>query len=115
MTERDDYNTAEPEASSLRSNRLKDMHPSDIAAEIENLELDDIREIFRSLSDEVTADVITELPQELQTELMENMRLERVSEIIPEMLSDDAADALSDVSGSRPRSNVFQPHAAHEC
>jgi len=77
------------------------MHPSDIAAEIENLELDDIREIFRSLSDEVTADVITELPQDLQTELMENMRLERVSEIIPEMLSDDAADALSDVSPER--------------
>jgi magnesium transporter len=101
MTERDDYNTAEPEASSLRSERLKDMHPSDIAAEIENLELDDIREIFRSLSDEVTADVITELPQDLQTELMENMRLERVSEIIPEMLSDDAADALSDVSPER--------------
>lgn len=101
MTEQDDYNTAEPVASSLRSNRLKDMHPSDIAAEIENLELDDIREIFRSLSDEVTADVITELPQELQTELMENMRLERVSEIIPEMLSDDAADALSDVSPDR--------------
>ncbi len=101
MTERDDYKTAEPEASSLRSERLKDMHPSDIAAEIESLELDDIREIFRSLSDEVTADVITELPQELQTELMENMRLERVSEIIPEMLSDDAADALGDVSPER--------------
>lgn len=101
MTERDDDKKVEPESASLRSERLKDMHPSDIAAEVENLELDDIREVFRTLSDEVTADVITELPQELQTELMENMRLERVSEIIPEMLSDDAADALSDVSPER--------------
>ncbi len=101
MTEPDDDNKAGSGASSLRSDRLKDMHPSDIAAEIENLELDEIREVFRTLSDEVTADVITEFPQDLQTELMENMRLKRVSEIIPEMLSDDAADALSDVSPER--------------
>ncbi len=101
MTEPDDDNMAGSGAPSLRSNRFKEMHPSDIAAEIENLGLDEIREVFRALSDEVTADVITEFPQDLQTELMEKMRLTRVSEIIPEMLSDDAADALSDVSPER--------------
>ncbi|MEM9158058.1 MAG: magnesium transporter [Verrucomicrobiota bacterium] len=81
--------------------RYQNMHPSDIAAEIEDLELGEIRQRLRLLSDELAADVITELPQDLQTELMENMRLDRVSEIIPEMHSDDAADALGHVSPER--------------
>lgn len=101
MQDREAQNVAKSEAFSRKRARLVEMHPSDIAAEIENLELDEIREVFRSLSDETTADVIPELPQELQTELMENMRLERVTEIIPEMLSDEAADALGDVSPER--------------
>jgi len=81
--------------------RLIEMHPSDIAAEIDNFEIDDIRTVLRSLSDDKVADVIPELPQELQTELMESMRISRVADIIPEMFSDDAADALSEVSPER--------------
>lgn len=101
MKKRDVENANESETTSLPLDRLREMHPSDIAAEVENLDLDEIRHVFRNLSDEVTAHIITELPQDLQTELMENMRLERVGEIIPEMLSDDAADALSAVSPER--------------
>lgn len=101
MQEREVENAAESEAFSLRIERLKEMHPSDIAEKIENLGLNDIREVLRALSGEIAADVITELPQDVQTELMENMRLEHVTEIIPEMYSDDAADALSDVSPER--------------
>ncbi len=101
MQEREEPISTEPEAPSRKVARLVEMHPSDIAAEVEGMDLSEIREIFRSLSDEITADVIPELPQELQTELMENMRLERVTEIIPEMLSDEAADALGDVSPER--------------
>jgi len=56
------------------------------------------------LSDETVAEVIPELPQEVQTELMENMRVSRVAEIIPEMYSDDAADALAEVSPERLQS-----------
>lgn len=101
MQERKAQNLAKPEAFARRLARLAEMHPSDIAAEVENWDLDEIRKAFRALHDEKTADVIPELPQELQTELMENMRLERVTEIIPEMLSDEAADALGDVSPER--------------
>lgn len=81
--------------------RLKDMHPSDIAEELEDLELPKIRKVLRKFSDEQVAEIITELPQEIQTDLLENMRLDRVSEIIPEMYTDDAADALGNVSPER--------------
>lgn len=82
-------------------NRLKEMHPSDVAEQLEDRELNEIRNVLREFSDENVADILTELPQEIQTDLMENMRLDRVSEIIPEMFSDDAADALGQVSPSR--------------
>ena len=81
--------------------RLKDMHPSDIAEDLEDRELDEIRQLLREFTDEQVAEILTELPQEIQTDLMENMRLDRVSEIIPEMYSDDAADALGQVSPER--------------
>ncbi len=82
-------------------NRLKEMHPSDIAEQLEDRELDEIRIVLREFSDENVADILTELPQEIQTDLLQNMRLDRVSEIIPEMYSDDAADALGQLSAER--------------
>lgn len=89
------------EAYARKLARLKDMHPSDIAAEIDDLESKQIRRVLRDFSDELAADVLTELPQEVQTDVLENMRIDRVSDIIPEMYSDDAADALGHVSPER--------------
>ena len=101
MQEQDTENATVEGAFAKRIERLRQLHPSDVAEEIEDLQLDEMREILRNLDHEVIADIIPELPQEIQTDLMENMRLERVSEIIPEMYSDEAADALGDVSPER--------------
>ncbi len=101
MPDGDEITEVANDALVRRIARAKDSHPSDIADDIEDLELEEIREVLRSLTDERAAEVITELPQEIQTHLLENMRLERVSEIIPEMYTDDAADALGKVSPER--------------
>lgn len=101
MQKREEQSDVMNEAFARKVSRIKEMHPSDIAADIDDLETEEIRTIFRELSDETVAEVITELPHELQTELLENMRIERVSEIIPEMFTDDAADALGNVSPER--------------
>lgn len=101
MEEREEENRTVSSAFDRDLNRLKEMHPSDIAEDIEDRDLSEIRQVLREFSDEQVAEILTELPQEIQTDLMENMRLERVSEIIPEMYSDDAADALGQVSPAR--------------
>lgn len=101
MEERAEQTIPESDPFSREIKRLKEMHPSDVAEELEDRELPEIRKILREFSDEQVADIITELPQEVQTDLLENMRLERVSEIIPEMFSDDAADALGQLSPER--------------
>lgn len=82
---------------------LREEHPHDIACQIEHFKLDTIRKIFRGLPDELTAEVLTELPTDLQTQLFESMRVNRLSGIITEMFSDDAADALGGVSTERLR------------
>lgn len=91
----------ESDAFARKIARFKEMHSSDIAWEIDDLELPEIRAILRHFPDEKVAEIITELSPESQTELLENMRVERVSEIIPEMYTDDAADALSNLSPAR--------------
>jgi len=104
MPEEENSTSEIAEALERKIERLVEMHPSDIAAKIDDWDIDDIRVALRALSDETVAEVIPELPQEVQTELMENMRVSRVAEIIPEMYSDDAADALAEVSPERLQS-----------
>ncbi|MBC2606820.1 magnesium transporter [Pelagicoccus albus] len=101
MEQREDQTEIATNAFNRDLNRLKDMHPSDIAENLEDRSLPDIRQVLRELPDEKVAEILTELPQDIQTDLLENMRLERVSDIIPEMYSDDAADALGGVSAER--------------
>ncbi|MDQ8183376.1 magnesium transporter [Pelagicoccus sp. SDUM812005] len=108
MEEREEQTQPVSSAFDRDITRLKEMHPSDVAEAIEDRELAEIRSVLREFSDEQVAEILTELPQEIQTDLMENMRLERVSEIIPEMYSDDAADALGQVSPERLQSIMDQ-------
>lgn len=101
MQEREEQTQTARDAFDRTLARLREMHPSDIAEEIEDLELREIRKFLRKFPHEQVADILTELPEEVQTKLLENMRLDRVSEIIPEMFSDDAADALGNLSPER--------------
>ncbi len=80
---------------------LSALHPRDIADRIKHLAFPRIRAALRRLPDEVTAEVITELPEELQIQLFEAMRVTRLSGIIQEMFSDDVADVLGQLSTRR--------------
>lgn len=103
MQEPDAAPSVASDALARKFERIKDLHPSDIAEEIVDLDLADMRAILRQLSGETVANVLAELPPEAQAKLLENMRIERLAEIIPEMYTDDAADALANVSPERLR------------
>jgi len=81
--------------------RLRTMHPADIAGELADLPVIRLREALRGLPDELTAEVIAELPSPQQVALFENMRVHRLSGIVSEMFSDDAADILGQLSSQR--------------
>lgn len=101
MQEPDAAPQAASDAIARKVAAFKDLHPSDIAEEIVELDLAEMRAVLRELSDETVASVIAELPPEAQAKLLENMRIERITDIIPEMYTDDAADALANVSPER--------------
>ncbi len=76
---------------------LDGMHPADIADILEKLEIDQIVYILRLLPDEVEADVITELDEDLQEEILDKLSPEEISEIVEELQTDEAADLLSEL------------------
>jgi magnesium transporter len=95
----DEQNPAEP-AGLLEPEKR---HPRDIAEELRELPLARIRDRLRSLPDTLTAEVISNLPQDVQVRLFESMQLSRLSGIVGEMFSDDVADVLGHVSSARLR------------
>ena len=82
---------------------LRNRHPRDIAEEMRDLPLARVRDFLRKLPDALAAEVISELPQEVQVRLFESMQVSSLSGIVGEMFSDDVADVLGHVSSARLR------------
>ena len=82
---------------------LTNRHPRDIAEEITDFPLARVREILRGLPDAMAAEVISELPRDMQLRLFESMQVSNLSGIVHEMFSDDVADVLGHVSSARLR------------
>jgi magnesium transporter len=100
----DETRTPERDAEQLaRLSDLANKHPRDIAEEMRELPLARIRDTLRTLPDAVAAEVITDLPKDIQVRLFESMQASHLSGIVGEMFSDDAADVLGGVSSARLR------------
>ena len=87
----------------VRLRDIENRHPRDIAEELRDLPLTRVRDILRTLPDAVAAEVISELPKDVQVRLFESMQASQLSGIVGEMFSDDAADVLGHVSSARLR------------
>ena len=66
------------------SPELNNRHPRDIAEELRELPLAGVRDILGKLPDALAAEVISELPQEVQVRLFESMEVSRLSGIVGE-------------------------------
>jgi magnesium transporter len=76
---------------------LEKLHPADIADIIEHSPLDDQPRIFDLLSDELKADVLSEMTDAAGAELIEDLSAKEISDIVDEMAPDDAADLLGEL------------------
>jgi magnesium transporter len=81
--------------------RLAQMHPSDIAAILEELAPPEREAIFVSLDEEVAADALEEVEPKLQAALLDSLDSSRVADIVEEMDPGAAADLLAELSDER--------------
>ncbi len=78
--------------------RLSKLHPSDIAAILEELAPAEREAIFTSLPEETAAETLEEVGPKLQKELLEGLDSDRAADIVEEMDPAAAADLLAELS-----------------
>ncbi len=90
----------------VASDKLKELHPADIAEILEDMRPRDAGRLIRDLSDEKAADVMEELEPEFQADVLETLPDEKAADIVEEMEPDEAADVLQEMEEDR-RAQVF--------
>jgi CBS domain-containing protein len=81
--------------------RLRDMHPSDVAAVVRALPLAQRRQLAAMLDDDRLADLLEELPEAEQLRLIEGLDLDRLLGVLDEMEYDDLADLMGEMPGDQ--------------
>jgi CBS domain-containing protein len=76
---------------------LRDMHPTDLAGQVELMSLTRRQQLAAALQDEEIADLLEEMPEPDQIRFLNAMDLERRADIVEEMEPDDAADLLAEM------------------
>ncbi|HEX9916677.1 MAG TPA: CBS domain-containing protein [candidate division Zixibacteria bacterium] len=81
----------------LTHRKLDEIHPSDLADLLEDLDKHERLAVFKSLGLEAAAETLEEVEPKLQRDLIETDTTERASDILEEMAPDEAADLLSEL------------------
>lgn len=87
--------------------RLRDMHPSDVAAVVRALPQVQRQQLAKEMDDDRLADLLEELPESEQLALIANLDLERLIDVLEEMEFDDLADLLAEMPAQQ-RSTVLE-------
>jgi len=91
----------DPQKKALKLNvtlrKLSEIHPSDLADILEELDRDERAYVFRSLDVETQADALEEVDDQTRVAIIEGLSKEKASDIIEEMEPDEAVDLLQDL------------------
>ncbi len=86
---------------------LHELHPSDLADILEDLDRDNQKRVFKTLDLETAADTLQEVDPKLQLSLIEAASEEKASDLLEEMDPDEATDLLSELPEDKKR-KLFQ-------
>jgi len=87
--------------------KLRKLHPADVANLIENLTLPESTRLVQSLDKETAADVLGEVDPKYKDTLLEHISSKSLATIMEEMPTDQAVDVLKDLSDHK-RGQVFR-------
>ena len=85
----------------LRST-LADLHPADIAEVMDGVDMDDAKSLYRLLEDELAAEVMMELEEDVREEFLSALSSKEIAEqVIENIDTDDAVDLLGELSDEK--------------
>lgn len=92
------------------------IHPSDLAAIIEELNASDQASLVGSLDEETAADAFEQLDSDTQLSILEDLTPDRAADIIENMSPDDAADILGEVEPEKQEQilRLMEPEEARD-
>jgi magnesium transporter len=93
--------TMTPLKLSISREKLKDIHPADLADLLEELDRDERVEMITALGDETAADVLEEAEPDIQTAVIQELPSERAADVLEEMAPEEAADVLGELPEHR--------------
>ncbi len=96
--------------------RLRRMHPADIASVVSQMSPGEAADVLEALDDETAARAMAELPDERQAVVLSAMEPEEAADVLEEMEPDEAADVLGDLTEERAHElmELMEPEAASE-
>jgi Mg2+ transporter MgtE len=96
--------------------RVDRIHPSDLAAIIEELNSADQASLVGSLDEETAADAFEQLDADTQLSILEDLSPDRAADIIENMAPDDAADVLAEVEPDKKEEilRLMEPEEARD-
>ena len=110
----DSLATAMPEAElRLRHEKLRALHPSDIARIIDSLAYPQVVEIMEAFDDALAADVVEEIEEGRQADILEAMSADRAADILEVMAPDAAADVLDEMPPEKAEDLIGRMDTAH--
>jgi magnesium transporter len=83
--------------------KLSEIHPSDLADILEELDRRERSYVFDSLNVETQADALEEVDDKTRVSIIEGLSEEKASDILEEMEPDEAVDLLQDLSDDKKR------------
>jgi CBS domain-containing protein len=93
--------TMTPLKLSISREKLKDIHPADLADLLEELDRDERLEMMTALGDETAADVLEEAEPDVQQTVIQELPMERAADVLEEMAPEEAADVLGELPEHR--------------
>jgi magnesium transporter len=93
--------TMTPLKLSISREKLKDIHPADLADLLQELDRDERVEMITALGDEAAAEVLEEAQPDVQTTVIQELPTERAADVLEEMAPEEAADVLGELPEHR--------------
>jgi magnesium transporter len=87
---------------------LNDLHHADIAEIFDELDIDEAIYIFKILDSEITAEILTELEEDVREKILHGLSAKEIAEELDELDTDDAADIIAELSQSKKAEVILE-------